>query len=101
MKQLFGIPIFEDEVDITKFDRIPDARLEPTWDSGVPSTFGTQQQQEIPEQVWTYLSGIVERNLHPAQLMGKNARFGNIWRNVYEKHDYQDCLLYTSDAADE
>ena len=94
MKQLFGIPIFEDEVDITKFDRIPDAPLEPTWDSGVPSTFGTQQQQEIPEQVWTYLSGIVERNLHPAQLMGKNARFGNIWRNVYEKHDYQDAHIH-------
>ena len=48
MKQIFGIPIFEDEVDISKFDSIPYAPLEPTWDSGVPSTFGTQKQQEVP-----------------------------------------------------
>ena len=35
MKQeIFGIPIFHDQVDVTKFDCIPLAPLEPTWDSG-------------------------------------------------------------------
>ena len=63
MKQLFGIPIFEDQVDVTKFDCIPLAPLEPTWDSGVPSSFGTQKQEEIPESIWGYLSGVVERYL--------------------------------------
>ena len=26
--------------------------------------------------------------------MGKNARFGHIWRNVYKKHDYQDVYIH-------
>ena len=43
-KEIFGIPIFEDKVDVTKFDIIPRAPLEPTWDSGVPSTFSSQKQ---------------------------------------------------------
>lgn len=94
MKQLFGIPVFEDQVDVTKFDCIPLTPLEPTWDSGVSSTFSSQKQEEIPQEVWGYLSGVIERNLHPAQLMGKNARFGHIWRNVYEKHDYQDAHIH-------
>ena len=42
-KEIFGIPIFEDKVDVTKFDIIPKAPLEPTWDSGVPSTFSSQK----------------------------------------------------------
>ena len=71
-KELFGIPIFEDKVDVTKFDIIPRAPLEPTWDSGVPSTFSSQKQELIPEDIWRYLSEVIERNLHPADLMGKN-----------------------------
>ena len=52
-KEIFGIPIFEDKVDVTKFDIIPRAPLEPTWDSGVPSTFSSQKQELIPEDIWT------------------------------------------------
>ena len=46
-KEIFGIPIFEDQVDVTQFDIIPSAPLEPTWDSGVPSTFSSQKQEQI------------------------------------------------------
>ena len=92
-KEIFGIPIFEDKVDVTKFDIIPKAPLEPTWDSGVPSTFSSQKQELIPEDIWRYLSEVIERNLYPANLMGKNARFGHIWKNVYEKHHYQDAHI--------
>ena len=93
-KEIFGIPIFEDKVDVTKFDIIPPAPLEPTWDSGVPSTFSSQKQELIPEDIWRYLSEVIERNLYPANLMGKNARFGHIWKNVYEKHHYQDAHIH-------
>ena len=93
MKQIFGIPIFEDVVELDKFNDIPFAPLEPTWDSGVPSSFGTQKPEDVPMSVWEYLSQ-VERNLHPAELMGKNARFGHIWKNVYQKHDYQDAHIH-------
>ena len=26
--------------------------------------------------------------------MGKDARFGHIWKNVYQKHDYQDAHIH-------
>ena len=93
-KELFGIPIFEDTVELDKFNDIPSAPLEPTWDSGVSSSFGTQKPEEVPTTVWKYLSEVVERNLYPAQLMGKDARFGHIWKNVYQKHDYQDAHIH-------
>ena len=93
-KEIFSIPIFEDKVELSKFDDIPFAPLEPTWDSGVPSSFGTQKPEEVPTTVWQYLSEVVERNLYPAQLMGKDARFGHIWKNVYGKHDYQDVHIH-------
>ena len=92
-KEIFSIPIFEDTVELSKFEDIPFAPLEPTWDSGVPSSFGTQKPEEVPTTVWQYLSEVVERNLYPAQLMGKDARFGHIWKNVYQKHDYEYLLL--------
>ena len=93
-KEIFSIPIFEDTVELSKFEDIPFAPLEPTWDSGVPSSFGTQKPEEVPTTVWQYLSEVVERNLYPAQLMGKDARFGHIWKNVYQKHDYQDAHIH-------
>ena len=88
-KELFGIPIFEDEVDLEKIV-LPDAELENTWDSGTPTTFGTQKVDDVPQETWKYLSEVVERNLYYGECMGANPRFGHIWKNVYGKHDYQD-----------
>ena len=68
MEKLFGIPIFEDEVDLEKII-LPDAELEKTWDSGTPTTFGTQTVDDVPQETWKYLSQVVENNLYPAQLM--------------------------------
>ena len=78
-KELFGIPIFEDTVELDKLNDIPYAPLQPTWDSEVSSTFSTSKPDDIPMSIWKYLSEVIERNLYPADLMGKNA-----------------CLLYTS-----
>ena len=37
-KEIFAIPIFEDKVDLDKI-KLPEVEVEPTWDSGVPTTF--------------------------------------------------------------
>ena len=92
-KELFGIPIFEDEVDLEKIV-LPDAELENTWDSGTPTTFGTQKVDDVPQETWKYLSEVVERNLYYGECMGANPRFGHIWKNVYGKHDYQDVHIH-------
>ena len=92
-KELFGIPIFEDEVDLEKIV-LPDAELENTWDSGTPTTFGTQKVDDVPQETWKYLSEEVERNLYYGECMGANPRFGHIWKNVYGKHDYQDVHIH-------
>ena len=92
-KELFGIPIFEDEVDLEKIV-LPDADLENTWDSGTPTTFGTQKVDDVPQETWKYLSEGVERNLYYGECMGANPRFGHIWKNVYSKHDYQDVHIH-------
>ena len=92
-KELFGIPIFEDEVDLEKIV-LPDADLENTWDSGTPTTFGTQKVDDVPQETWKYLSEVVERNLYYGECMGANPRFGHIWKNVYSKHDYQDVHIH-------
>ena len=92
-KELFGIPIFEDEVDLEKIV-LPDADLENTWDSGTPTTFGTQKVDDVPQETWKYLSEVIERNLYHGQCMGANPRFGHIWKNVYSKHDYQDVHIH-------
>ena len=93
-KELFGIPIFEDTVELDKLNDIPYAPLQPTWDSEVSSTFSTSKPDDIPMSIWKYLSEVIERNLYPADLMGKNAKFGHIWKNVYKKHDYQDAHIH-------
>ena len=92
-KELFGIPIFEDEVDLEKIV-LPDAELENTWDSGTPTTFGTQKVDDVPQETWKYLSEVVERNLYYGECMCANPRFGHIWKNVYGKHDYQDVHIH-------
>ena len=92
-KELFGIPIFEDEVDLEKIV-LPDADLENTWDSGTPTTFGTQKVDDVPQETWKYLSEVGERNLYYGECMGANPRFGHIWKNVYSKHDYQDVHIH-------
>ena len=92
-KELFGIPIFEDEVDLEKIV-LPDAELENTWDSGTPTTFGTQKVDDVPQETWKYLSEVVERNLYYGECMGANPSFGHIWKNVYGKHDYQDVHIH-------
>lgn len=93
-KYIFGIPIFEDQIDLDRFN-IPEedpSELEPTWDAGVPSTFSTQLM--LPDEAWNELELVIQRNLGPAGLLGHDAKVGHVWRNRYQKHHYQDIHLH-------
>lgn len=94
LKQIFGIPIFEDKVDLNIF-QIPDEPaedLQPTWDSQVQTTFNTKL--ELPQPVWEHIGEIVGNNLGPVGLMGLEPHIGHVWRNRYREHDYQDPHIH-------
>ena len=94
LRQIFGIPIFEDKVDLDIF-QIPDEPaedLQPTWDSGLQTTFNTKL--ELPQPVWEHLGEIIGNNLGPVGLMGLEPHIGHVWRNRYREHDYQDPHIH-------
>ena len=90
-KDLFSIPIFEDKVDLTVF-RFPEEELEPTWDSGTPTTFS--KSVKLSDESLIHLGEIITRNLSSSNLMGSNARIGHMWRNTYSETDYQDVHIH-------
>ncbi len=94
LKQIFAIPIFEDKVDldIFKIAEEPPEDLQPTWDSGVKTTFNTKL--ELTQPVWEHLGEIIGRNLGPVGLMGNEPNIGHVWRNRYGEHDYQDPHIH-------
>jgi len=94
LKQIFSIPIFEDKVDldIFKIEDEPEEDLQPTWDSGVKTTFNTKL--ELTPAVWEHLGEIIGRNLGPLGLMGNDPNIGHVWRNRYGEHDYQDPHIH-------
>ena len=94
LKQIFGIPIFEDTVnlDIFKIPDEPAEDLQPTWDSQLQTTFNTKL--ELPQPVWEHLGEIIGNNLGPVGLMGLEPHIGHVWRNRYREHDYQDPHIH-------
>ena len=94
LKQIFAIPIFEDKVDldIFKIAEEPPEDLQPTWDSGVKTTFNTKL--ELTQPVWEHLGEIIGRNLGPVGLMGNEPNIGHVWRNRYGENDYQDPHIH-------
>ena len=90
-KEIFAISIFEDKVDLEKIN-LPEVETEPTWDSGVPTSFGAEL--EVPKETYDHLSDIVNKNLYEANLLGANAKFGHVWYNRYNKHHYQDAHIH-------
>ena len=82
---LFHVPFFIDQVDLEKIE-IGDAPYEKIWLSETNSTLG--QKHEIPDYTFEYLIEVIGRNL------GQDLRFGEIWRNKYEKDDWQDIHIH-------
>ena len=87
---LFHVPFFIDQVDLEKIE-IGDAPYEKSWLSNTNSTIG--QKHDISESTFQYLIQVVSRNLG-TDLIGQNPRFGEIWRNKYEKDDWQDIHIH-------
>lgn len=86
-KEIFAIPIFEDVIDLDIF-KVPKTPVKETWDSKVKTTFGTKLK--VSDTAFKHLSKVISKNLSEAGLMAKSPRFGEIWRNEYGEHDYQD-----------
>lgn len=86
---LFSIPIFLDTVDLLKIS-ISDEPTESTWLSGIQTTLG--KQHTISDETIAHLIEIFNRNL--GDLIGPNPRFGQIWRNKYTEHDWQDIHIH-------
>jgi len=89
-KDLFSVPIYIDQVDLTKID-IGHPPTERIWLSETPSTMG--QSHDISEKTYEYLIDIFIKNLGP-DLIGPNPRFGEIWRNEYQQNDWQDIHIH-------
>lgn len=87
---IFSIPIFIDTVELDKID-IGDPPTEKIWLSETPSTLG--QHHEISKETIEYLAEVVSQNLG-FELIGDNPRFGEIWRNKYQEHDWQDIHIH-------
>jgi hypothetical protein len=90
-KNLFSIPIFEDEVDLTKIKFTADEYL-PSWDSGTLTSFGSPN--DISEETWDHLNEVISRNICDINCSYKNARIERLWRNIYEEHNYQDAHIH-------
>jgi len=90
-KDLFAIPIFEDKVDLSKIHVESDA-YSPTWDSGVNTSFGSNQS--IPDETWEHIGEVVIKNINTIPCSYSNARIDKIWRNVYTERDYQDPHIH-------
>ena len=90
-KDLFAIPIVEDVVDLDKI-HIESDEYSPTWDSGVSTSFGSDQK--ISKETWEHLNEVISRNINQIQCSYENARIDGIWRNIYTKTDYQDPHIH-------
>ena len=103
-KDIFSVPIFELEVDLN-FINIP-GEFKPTWESGVPSTYG--YKKKIPKETIKYLREKIISCLRELKDPVDYIEIENLWENKYDTKDYQGyhihsqttwsfiCLLYTS-----
>jgi hypothetical protein len=90
-KEIFGIPIFEDSVDLSKIN-ISDEPTKPTWDSETPTTFSAKH--EVTSETWEHLIEVITRNINTIECNYTNAKIFDIWRNVYKKTDYQEPHIH-------
>ena len=90
-KDIFTIPIFEDKVDLNKI-HIENGVYEPTWDSGVHRSFGSDT--DVPPETWQHITEVVLKNIQTIQCSYTDARIDRLWRNVYTETDYQELHIH-------
>jgi hypothetical protein len=87
---LFSIPIFVDQVDLTKI-QITETGYDATWLSDVKTNY--LHQPEIHPDTFDYLSGVIDKHLSITGTY-KNPTIGAIWRNAYSKTDTQEVHIH-------
>jgi hypothetical protein len=92
-KSIFDIVIFEIKVDLSRID-VPDAPYKKSWESGVQTTFSAGLTP--PKETLLYLTEKISECFTQLKDPVKGIKFENVWRNKYEKHDYQDYHIHSS-----
>ena len=92
-KSIFDIAIFEIEVDLSRIN-VPDAPYKKSWESGVQTTFSAGLTP--PKETLLYLTEKISECFIQLKDPVKGIKFENVWRNKYEKHDYQDYHIHSS-----
>jgi hypothetical protein len=88
--ELFPIPVFFDQVDLTRI-KMTDTAYEPTFFSDVKSNYLHQPQLEPTS--YDYLAEIIERNLkETGQYI--DPQITAIWRNVYNETNMQEVHIH-------
>ena len=90
-KDIFSVPIFELEVDLN-FINIP-GEFKPTWESGVPSTYG--RKTKIPKETIRYLREKVISCLRQLKDPVDYIEIENLWENKYDTKDYQGYHIHS------
>jgi hypothetical protein len=90
--ELFPIPVFFDQVDLTRI-KMTDTAYEPTFFSDVKSNYLHQPQLEPTS--YDYLAEIIERNLkETGQYI--DPQITAIWRNVYNETNTQEVHIHAN-----
>jgi hypothetical protein len=88
--ELFPIPVFFDQVDLTRI-KMTDTAYEPTFFSDVKSNYLHQPQLEPTS--YDYLAEVIERNLkETGQYI--DPQITAIWRNVYNETNMQEVHIH-------
>jgi len=87
---LFAIPIFIDQVDLTKIE-ITQTSFDPTWHSNTPSNY--LHQPNIHPDTFDYLSSIIDKHLQSTGNY-KNPTISAMWRNNYTITDTQEVHIH-------
>ena len=90
-QNLFSIPFFFDNVDLSKISLI-DKERKPTFVSGVQSSFNTHRI--VKKETLTYLTKLIWKNIECICKGSFSIEISEMWRNVYTKNDCQEPHIH-------
>ena len=92
MKQdLFSVPVFIDEVDLSKIV-IVDEDMQPTFRSGVHTSL--RCDKKIPQETISYLSRVIAKNIDTLNIDYSRLEIVELWRNRYKETDWQEPHIH-------
>ena len=91
---LFSVPIWIGNIDSNKI-KLKKEKLEPTFGSGVKTSFNKNLGSIIDEVSLKYLYEMLVEVLDETIKIPYNISLLNIWENHYENNDFQEKHLHT------